>query len=106
MNYFMETIELKGQYSHYENENRRLHIHLNKLIKMNREKMNSQNFVRQEEDDSTFDLNKKNDQNPNDHNISYDGNQVDFLNFVNLQKNLGYRNTKKNCYGFAMGNRS
>ena len=86
MNYFMETIELKGQYSHYENENRRLHIHLNKLIKMNREKMTSQNFVRLEEDDSTFDINKKNDQNPNDHNISYDANQVDFLNFVNLQK--------------------
>lgn len=75
MNYFMETIELKGQYSHYENENRRLHIHLNKLIKMNREKMTSQNFVRIEEDDSTFDINKKNDQNPNDHNESYSANQ-------------------------------
>lgn len=75
MNYFMETIELKGQYSHYENENRRLHIHLNKLIKMNREKMANQNHIRLEEGDSTFDLNTKNDQNQNEHNISVDANQ-------------------------------
>jgi hypothetical protein len=77
MNYFMETIELKGQCSHYQEENKRLHIHLNKLIKLNRERAITLRENHVDIFDSQFDINAQHERDQiENNNISLETHQV------------------------------
>lgn len=73
----METIELKGQCSHYQAENKRLHIHLNKLIKLNRERAITLRENHVDIFDSQFDINAQHERDQiENNNISLETHQV------------------------------